>query len=79
MVIEFGGKNVGNYKSNADIDDARLLTTKGYFYDPTTSPWFSLQPEEEETDYLTFEIPKDLKGVEVYFKIDGEERVLQLQ
>ena len=67
LVIEFGGKNVGNYKSSADIDDARLLTTKGCFYDPTTSPWFSLQPEEEEINYLTFEIPKDLKGVEVYF------------
>jgi len=53
--------------------------TQRVFYDPTTSPWFSLQPEEEEINYLTFEIPKDLKSVEVYFKIDGEERVLQLQ
>jgi len=61
LVIEFRGKNVGNYKSSADIDDARLLTMKGYFYDPTTSPWFSLLPEEEEVDYLTFEIPKARK------------------
>ena len=79
LVVEFRGKNVGNYKSSADIDDARLLTMKGYFYDPTTSPWFSLQPEEEEADYLTFEIPKDQKGVEIYFKIGKEERILQLQ
>ncbi|MGB2728002.1 MAG: hypothetical protein WBD09_05945 [Halobacteriota archaeon] len=40
-----------------------LKTTKGYSYDPTTSPSFSLQPEEEEIDHLTFEIPRDQKGV----------------
>ena len=78
LVIEFKGKNMGNYKSSA-YDEALLRTTKGYFYDPTTYLSFSLQPEEEEIDYLTFEIPKDQKGVEIYFKIGEEEGILQLQ
>ena len=69
---------MGNYKSSA-YDEALLRTTKGHFYDPTTYLSFSLQPEEEEIDYLTFEIPKDQKGVEIYFKIGEEERILQLQ
>lgn len=77
LVIEFKGKNVGNYKSSA-YDEALLKTTKGYFYDPTTYLSFSLQPEEEDIDYLTFEIPKDQRGVELYFEIGEEERILQL-
>jgi len=60
-----------------------LKTSKGYFYDPVKSLWsFSLQPEEEEENYLIFEIPKDQKGVAVYLEFDGlegEERILQLQ
>jgi hypothetical protein len=57
-----------------------LKTTKGYFYDPTTVLSFSdVLPEEEEIDYLTFEIPKKQRGVEVYFKIESEERILQLR
>jgi hypothetical protein len=78
LVIEFEGKNVGNYKSSTYMDDKKLLSTKGYFYDSTTSPSFSLQPEEEETDYLTFEIPKDQRGARVYFKIGDKERILRL-
>lgn len=80
LVIEFKGKNIGNYESSAYMSGKKLLkTTKGCFYDPTTSPWFSsLQPEDEETDYLTFEIRKDQRGVEVYFEIGEEERILQL-
>ena len=83
LVIEFKGKNIGNYKSWVGFERGLLKTSKGYFYDPVDWFWyFSLQPEEEEVDYLIFEIPKDQKGVAVYLEFDGfegEERILQLQ
>ena len=83
LVIEFKGKNIGNYKSLVVFERGLLKNSKGYFYDPVKSLWsFSLQPEEEEENYLIFEIPKDQKGVAVYLEFDGlegEERILQLQ
>lgn len=80
LVIEFKGKNIGDRRSSASSYDVKLKTSKGYLYEKYS--WyglsFDLLPEEEKTDYLIFEIPRDQSGVAVYFKIGGEERILQL-
>lgn len=79
LVIKFKGRHIGNYQSSACVDIAKLLTTKGYFYDSAHLISFNLQPEEEKSDYLVFEIPQDQKGVEVYFKVGLKGRKLQLK
>lgn len=84
LVIELTGKNIGNKESFANVYGATLKTTKGYFYHAYNYPssvarFLDVLPGEEEPDYLVFEIPRDQRGVEVYFKIESEERILKLQ
>lgn len=80
LVIEFKGKNIGDRRSSVSSYDAKLKTSKGYLYEKYS--WyglsFDLLPEEEKTDYLIFEIPRDQSPVAVYFKIGDEERIFQL-
>lgn len=84
LVIELTGKNIGIQESFVNSHDATLKTTKGYLYHAYNYPsivarFVDLLPDEEKTDYLVFEIPRDQRGVAMYFKIGDEERVLQLQ
>jgi len=81
LVIKFKCKNVGNYISSASIDTAKILTTRGYFYDLAAPDFISfsdIQPGDTRSYYIKFEIPKDQKGVKTYFKIGLRERILKL-
>lgn len=84
LVIKLIGKNIGVVEPGVRtfVDDAILKTTKGYLYHAYNYPsnvaeFPSLLPKEKATDYLVFEIPGDQRGVEVYFKIGDEEKILR--
>jgi endonuclease YncB( thermonuclease family) len=84
VIIEFKGINKGVRKSYVTIEGGELKTKKGYYYKPERS-WisFDLLPEEEDTNYLVYQVLKNDEAVDVYLSTSSwsvykSDRILKL-